>query len=110
MKQTLALSATPTKDNSPIAEIAYSVESAEDGVYSVTTQTRHNAAGQPLTSTQKQLISQLSHTLKNKSVFVSEHGLTSFSWSEYSDNTKRTQYSLVPTSNITAEAVTVDGF
>ena len=110
VKQTIALSATPTKDNSPVTEIAYSVESAEDGVYSVTTQTRYNAEGQPLTSTQKQLISQLSHTLKNKSVFVSERGLTSFSWSEYSDNTKRTQYSLVPTSNITAEAVTVDGF
>ncbi len=65
---------------------------------------------QPNTSTQKQLISQLSHTLENKSVFVSERGLTSFSWSEYSDNTKRTQYSLVPTSDITAEAVTVVGF
>ena len=110
MKQTLALVDTPTKDNSPIAEMVYNVEAAEDGVYSVTTQTRYNAEGEPLRATQKQLISQLSHTLKNKSVFVSERGLTSSSWSEYSDNTKRTQYSLVPTSNITAEAVTVDGF
>ena len=110
VKQMLALSDAPTRDNSPVTEMAYSVETAEDGVYSVTTQTRYNAAGQPLTNTQKQLISQMSHTLENKSVFVSERGLTSFSWSEYSDNTKRTQYSLVPTSSITAEAVTVGGF
>lgn len=60
VKQTLALSDTLTKDNSPIAEIAYSVESAEDGVYSLTTTTRYNATGQPLSSVQKQLISQLS--------------------------------------------------
>ena len=110
VKQTLALSATPTKDNAPVVEMASSVESAEDGVYSVTTQTRYNAEGQPRTSTQKQLISQLSHTLKNKSVFVSERGLTSMQWSVYNEATKRTQYSTVPTSSITAEAVTVDGF
>ena len=59
---------------------------------------------------QKQLISQLSATIENKSVFVSERGLTSTQWSEYSENTKRIQYSSVPTSDITAEAVTVDGF
>ncbi len=58
---------------------------------------------------QKQLISQLSPVLESKSVFVSERGLTSTQWSEYSENTKRIQYSAVPTSNITAEAVTVDG-
>ncbi|MBQ8900349.1 MAG: hypothetical protein IJY72_05285, partial [Akkermansia sp.] len=52
-KQTLALSSTPTKDNSPVVEMAYSVESAEDGVYSVTTQTRYNAVGTALTSSQK---------------------------------------------------------
>ena len=59
---------------------------------------------------QKQLISQLSPTLESKSVFISERGLTSTTWSEYSENTKRTQYSTVPTSSITAEVVTVDGF
>ena len=59
---------------------------------------------------QKQLISELSSTLESKSVFVSERGLTSTQWSEYSENTKRIQYSAVPTSDITAEAVTVDGF
>ena len=43
-------------------------------------------------------------------MFVSERGLTSTQWMEYSENTKRIQYSAVPTSDITAEAVTVDGF
>ncbi len=59
---------------------------------------------------QRQLISQLSPVLESKSVFVSERGLTSTQWTEYSENTKRIQYSAVPTSDITAEAVTVDGF
>ena len=49
-------------------------------------------------------------TLESKSVFVSERGLTSTQWSEYSENTKRIQYSAVPTSDITAETVTVDCF
>ena len=60
VKQTLALSSTPTKDNSPVSEVAYSVESAEDGVYSVTTQTRYNAAGEPLSTTQKELMREVS--------------------------------------------------
>ena len=59
---------------------------------------------------QRQLISQLSPTLESKSVLVSERGLTSTQWSEYSENTKRIQYSAVPTSDVTAGAVTVDGF
>jgi hypothetical protein len=36
--------------------------------------------------------------------------LTSTQWTEYSENTKGIQYSAVLTSDITAEAVTVDGF
>ena len=59
---------------------------------------------------QKQLISQLSALIESKSVFVSECGLTSTQWTEYSGGTKRVQYSTVPTSSITAETVTVDGF
>ena len=36
--------------------------------------------------------------------------MTSTQWTEYSENTKRIQYSAVLTSDITAEAVPVDGF
>ena len=110
VKQTLALSDAPAVSDSPMTETTLGAVSLADGVYSVTTTTRYNAAGQPLTGVQKQLISQLSPTLESKSVFVSERGLTSTQWSEYSENTKRIQYSAVPTSDITAEAVTVDGF
>ena len=110
VKQTLALTDAPSPENSLITETSFGAESLADGVYSLTTTTRYNAAGQPLTSVQKQLISQLSATIENKSVFVSERGLTFTTWSEYSGGTKRTQYSTVPTSSITAEVVTVDGF
>ena len=87
VKQTLALAENPTPENSPITETAYSTESLEDGVYSVTTTTRYNAAAQPLTSVQKQSISQLSALIESKSVFVSERGLTSVQWTEYSGGT-----------------------
>ncbi|MBR5196461.1 MAG: RHS repeat protein, partial [Akkermansia sp.] len=110
VKQTLALAEQPSPENSPITETSFGAESLEDGVYSVITTTRYNAAAQPLTSVQKQLISQLSGTIESKSVFVSERGLTSMQWTEYSEHTKRVQYSTVPTSSITAKAVTVDGF
>ena len=48
--------------------------------------------------------------IESKSVFVSERGLTSVQWTEYSEHTKRVQYSTVPTSSITSEVVMVDGF
>ena len=109
VKQTLALAENPTPENAPITESAYGTEALEDGVYSVITTTRYNAAAQPLTSVQKQLISQLSALIESKSVFVSERGLTSTQWTEYSGGTKRVQYSTVPGSSITAETVTVSG-
>ena len=88
----------------------YAVEEAlADGVYSVTTTTHYNAAGQPLISVQKRLISQLSGTLESKSVFVNERGLTSTQWTVYSGGTKRVQYSTVPGASIPAETVTVSG-
>ena len=110
VKQTLALSDTPTKDNSPMIEIAYSVESMDDGIYFVSTQTQYNAEGASLDTTQKQLISQFSPTIENKLISISERGLTSTQWSAYNTGTKRTTYSNIPTSTITAETVTVDGF
>ena len=109
-KQTLALADAPTKDNSPVVEMAYSVESSEDGVFSVTTQTRYNAAGEPLSAVQKQLISQLSTTLASKSISTDERGNSSVSWSEFTAPTKMTSFSTIPTSDVTAESVSIDGF
>ncbi|MBE6436037.1 MAG: RHS repeat protein, partial [Akkermansiaceae bacterium] len=108
-KQTLALSSTPTKDNSPVVEMVYSVESAEDGVYSVTTQTRYNAEGTALTSSQKQLISQLTN-VAGKSITIDERGNSRTDWSVLTAPTKVTSYSSIPTSAITAESLAIDGF
>ena len=110
VKQTLALDDTPTKDNSPMVELSYAVESLEDGVYSGTTQTRYNAEGGSLHSTQKQLISKLSETLASKSISTDVRGNSSVSWSEYSAPTKITSYNSIPSSEITAETINVDGF
>ena len=66
-----------------MTETPLGAESMADGVYSVTTTTRYNTDGQPLTGVQKQLFSLLSPTLESKSVLVSERGLTSTTtWSE----------------------------
>ena len=110
IRETLALAEEPTVENSPVTEYAYGAESTEEGIFSITTTTRYNAAGQPLTSTQKQLISQLSPTLESKVISVNERGLTSVQWSVYNTDTKRIRYSSNPTSDITAETVTVSGF
>ena len=53
---------------------------------------------------------QLSGAIESKSVTISERGLTSTQWTEYSGGTKRVQYSAAPGSSITAETVTVSGF
>ena len=45
-----------------------------------------------------------------KNLTINERNLTSTQWVEYHVGTKRKSYNTLPTSNITAEAVTVDGF
>ena len=79
-------------------------------VSGVTTNTRYNAEGNPLVSVQKLLISNLSDTIESKNLTIDERNLTSTQWVEYHVGTKRKSYNTLPTSNITAEAVTVDGF
>ena len=48
--------------------------------------------------------------ISNKNLTIDERNLTSTQWVEYHVGTKRKSYNSLPTSNITAEAVTVDGF
>ena len=108
-RETLALAEQPAPDNSPIREYAFSVENAEDGVYLVTTQIRYNAQGEPLTSARKELISELSGVLETKTVIVDERGLTAAEWTEYAENTKRIQKSIIPSSSVTAQTVAADG-
>lgn len=110
VKQTLACDDEPSVLNSPVREYAYGVENTEDGVYTVTTQTRYNAEGQPLVSLQKQLVSELSSTLESKSVNIDERGLTSMEWIEYAENSKKIQKNVIPSSSVTAQVVSIDGF
>ncbi len=48
--------------------------------------------------------------VKKINLTINERNLTSTQWVEYHNGTKRKSYNTLPTSNITAEAVTVDGF
>lgn len=109
-KKTLALAETPTTTNSPIEEYTYGAEDLNDGIYATTCHTHYNEEGTPLTTEQKQLISDLSATVESKSISIDERGLTSTQWTDYNTGTKRTSYSTIPSSTITAETVTVDGF
>ena len=79
-------------------------------MFSITTSTRYNAEGNPLVSVQKTLISHLSNAVESKNLTIDERNLTSTQWVEYHVGTKRKSYNTLPTSNITAEAVTMDGF
>lgn len=108
-KQTLALVEDPGPGNSLVQKSSYSVENTDEGIFQVTVMTHYNAQGAPLTSISKQLISRMSSVVVSKSVSINERNLTSTEWTEYAENTKRIQKSIVPTSSITAEAVIVDG-
>ncbi len=48
--------------------------------------------------------------ISNKNLTIDERNLTSTQWVEYHVGTKRKSYNTLPTSDITAEAVSVDGF
>ncbi len=110
VKQILALASSPTPQNSPITEMAYGAEELTDGIYRTVTRTRYNAEGNPLVSVQKSLVSNLSDVLESKNLTIDEKNLTSTQWVEYHNGTKRKSYNTLPNSNITAEAVSVDGF
>ncbi len=57
--------------------MSYSVESTDEGVFSITTNTRYNAEGNPLVSMQKSLISHLSDAIESKNLTIDERNLTS---------------------------------
>lgn len=76
----------------------------------VTSRTWYNVVGQPLVSVEKQLLSELSEVLETKTAIVDERGLTTAEWTEYDENTKRIQKSVVPSSSVTAQTVAADGF
>lgn len=109
-KQTLALTDEPNSSNSPIKEFAYTLESTNEGVFFGCIQTKYNASGNAITTSQKQLISQMSANIEEKVINIDERGLLSTDWIEYNTLTKRTHFSVVPTSVYTAQTVSIDGF
>ena len=110
IKQTLALVDLPNCYNSLITEFVYTAELTDEGVFLCTTRKHYNAAGGVLVSQKKQLISHLSAILFTKNITINERNLISQEWTVYNNGLKRTRYSSVPTSSITAETVVVDGF
>ncbi len=82
----------------------------EDGVYQVQTSTTCNADGFPLTQTTENMVSRLSAVLENKSITTDVYGQQNIQWTEYTSPTRRTWFSRIPTSEITAESLVVDGF
>ena len=70
----------------------------------------HESKKNSKVSVQKSLVSNLSDTLESKNLTIYERNLTSTQWVEYHNGTKRKSYNTLPTSDITAEAVSVDGF
>ena len=93
-----------------ISEISSCYRIREDGIYQVQTSTTYNADGLPLIQTTENMVSRLSAVLENKSITTDVYGQQSIQWTEYTAPTKRTRFSRIPTSDITAEILVVDGF
>ncbi len=111
VKQIVALSDAPTKENSPMVEMGYGAPELIDGeVYSVTSQTQYNAQGEPLTTTTKSLISELSAALESKQMVTDIRGNTTTTWTEYGSGAERISNQQIPTSPLPATARIVDGF
>ena len=81
-----------------------------DGIYQVQTSTTYNADGLPLTQTTENMVSLLDPLLESKTISTDVYGQQSVQWTEYIAPTKRTQFSRIPTSNMVAESLVVDGF
>ena len=93
-----------------ISENSTCYQLREDGVYQVQASTTYNADGLPLIQTTENMVSQLDSLLESKSISTDIYGQQSVQWTEYTAPTKRTQFSRIPTSEITAQSVIVDGF
>ncbi|WP_354833796.1 RHS repeat-associated core domain-containing protein [Akkermansia muciniphila] len=112
VRRTVLLDTLHSEDTSKnrISETSSCFRVREDGVYQVQASTTYNADGLPLTQTTENMVSQLNPLLENKSITTDVYGQQSVQWTEYTAPTKHTQFSRIPTSEITAESLVVDGF
>ena len=108
VKKMLALNDAPSQFNSPVLDISYATEMLDDGIYKVLTQTRYNAEGSAVSKTNKVLISCLS-SMVSKNISVDARGNSSISWSIFSLPGIIKSFNTTPTSEVTAETITVDG-
>ena len=99
---------SPAKNRISESSSCYRIR--EEGIYEVESSTFYNAQGLPLIQTTETMVSRLDPVLESKKIFTDVYGQQSIQWVEYTAPSKRTQYSQIPTSNITATAVVVDGF
>lgn len=111
-EQTLLLDAAHPSDvtKNRIVTQTRAFAELDDGVYEITTTTRTNAAGDPLTSLRKRLVSRLSSSIESKTIAIDERGHASTTWTEYTGPAKRTHKSAIPTSDTTAVEQLIDGF
>ena len=112
IRRTVLLDTLHPEDTSKnrISETSSCFRVREDGIYQVHTSTTYNADGCPLTQTTENMISRLSAILENKSITTDVYGQQSIQWTEYTAPTKRARFNQIPTSDIIAESVIVDGF
>ena len=93
-----------------IAESSSCYQTREDGIYKIQTSTTYNAEGLPLTQIRESLISQLNPVPEGKILSIDVYGQQSVQWTEYTTPARRTRFSRVPTSDIVAEVLVIDGF
>ncbi|WP_290505165.1 RHS repeat domain-containing protein, partial [Akkermansia sp.] len=112
IRRTVLLDTLHPEDTSKnrISETSSCFRVREDGIYQVQTSTTCNADGCPLNQTTENMISRLSAILENKSITTDVYGQQSIQWTEYTAPTKRARFNQIPTSDIIAESVIVDGF
>lgn len=98
----------PTKNRISESSMCYQIR--EDGIYQIQTSTTYNAEGLPITQTTETMVSHLDPVLESKVLSTDVYGQQSIQWSEYTAPARRTQFSRIPTSDITAISLVVDGF
>ncbi|WP_412256039.1 RHS repeat-associated core domain-containing protein [Akkermansia sp.] len=111
VKQTVLLDECHPEDPSRnrISETFSCYRVREDGVYQVQTSTTYNVDGLPLTQTSENMVSQLDSVVESKSITTDVYGHQSVQWSEYTAPTRRTRFSQIPTSEVIAQSLMIDG-
>ncbi|MFR1530544.1 RHS repeat domain-containing protein, partial [Akkermansia sp.] len=112
VRQTVLLDELHPEDatKNRISESSTCYQIREDGIYQVQTSTTYNTEGLPVTQTAETMVSQLDPVLESKVLSTDIYGQQSIQWSEYTAPARRTQFSRIPTSDIVAESLVVDGF